>query len=94
MAVDQICVHNNDKVPFHDHEKGLIYQFNGDAFRSQSEQMAASASWMCLQAGDSRLRGISRELGHVKKTAVRGHQITYTMLCLCDSAFLSGSLLR
>lgn len=93
MTVDQVCVHSNDKVPLRDHEKGLIYQFSGAAFHSQSEQMAAAASWMCLQAGGSRLREISRELGHVKKTAVRGHKITYTILCLCDSTFLPVSLL-
>lgn len=94
MTLHQICVHNNAEVPLHDHEKGFIYRFNGAASRSQSEQMAAAASWMCLQAGSSGLRGIDRELGHVKETAVPGHKITYTILCLCDSTVLSGSLWR
>lgn len=92
MTLHQICVHNNDKVPFHLHEKGLICHFIGAAFCRQSEQMAAAASRMCLQAGGSGLREISRELGHVKKTAVRGHKVTYTILFLCDSVFLSVSL--
>lgn len=92
MTVDQVCVHSNVKIPLRDHEKGLIYQFSAAAFRSQSEQMAATASWMCLQAGGSGLREISRELGYVKKTTVRGHKITHTILY--DSTFLSVSLWR